>query len=488
MTGRRARGTRARDPRPRRRAAGRSRSSTTTAIAERAAGGAPDRGRRRLVASPCRPSFGVFRVPRRPGLRLRAGQPERARRSSASRRSGRSPRRVDATGPVRHRRRVPPARAVRAARAAEAVDDRARGALWLQLGVVNWEAAAIAHEGGLAGRHGPLHGDRAPPARAMDGDGQRPRAPRLDQLIANPRTRARTRDRDARRRSAPGAGGSPSPPTRRSVDGVPHAAAPGLVAGDVGVLLLERLVARHGAARTRCSRPRSARRRATHRTMLIEAHASAAAPSSALADGLLDQRRVRLAARRLHHLADEEADRLRLAGAVVRDRLRVRRDAPSSMAAPSAPASEIWRKPFALDDRADGLAGRGVAREHLACVRAATASPPRPRRRGRPSSAGIDREPRPPRSVFSERRGTRRSPSSRPPSASTSRRRAASTPRTARSRRGSPTMHRRRRRPTARTPSRSAPGGPPAAPAARRGSRRARPASTRSGGRSGSGK
>ena len=42
-----------------------------------------------------------------------------------------------------------------------------------------------------------------------------------------------------------------------------------------------------------------------------------------LADRRLDQRRVGLAAGRLHDLPDEEADRLRLAGAVVRDGGRV---------------------------------------------------------------------------------------------------------------------------------------------------------------------
>ena len=43
----------------------------------------------------------------------------------------------------------------------------------------------------------------------------------------------------------------------------------------------------------------------------------------ALAEGRLDERGVGLAARRLHDLADEEADRLRLAGPVVGDRGRV---------------------------------------------------------------------------------------------------------------------------------------------------------------------
>ena len=42
---------------------------------------------------------------------------------------------------------------------------RAPRCLWLQLGVVNWEAARIAAGGRPRRRHGPLHRDRAPPAR-----------------------------------------------------------------------------------------------------------------------------------------------------------------------------------------------------------------------------------------------------------------------------------------------------------------------------------
>ena len=45
--------------------------------------------------------------------------------------------------------------------AEEAVAVGAR-CLWLQLGVVDWEAARIAAAGGLGGGDGPLHRDRAP--------------------------------------------------------------------------------------------------------------------------------------------------------------------------------------------------------------------------------------------------------------------------------------------------------------------------------------
>ncbi|HLO36577.1 MAG TPA: CoA-binding protein [Candidatus Deferrimicrobium sp.] len=94
-----------------------------------------------------RPSFGVFRylvhqgydcVPVNPGERDVLGVP-------AFRTLGEA---VDATGPFdivdvfrRSELCEPHAR--------EAVEIGAR-CLWLQLGVINWEAARIAHEGGLA--------------------------------------------------------------------------------------------------------------------------------------------------------------------------------------------------------------------------------------------------------------------------------------------------------------------------------------------------
>jgi uncharacterized protein len=98
-------------------------------------------------SNPARPSFGVFRyllhqgyecVPVNPAERDVLGVPAfRTLREAA-----------DATGPFdivdvfrRSELCVPHAR--------EAVDIGAR-CLWLQLGVVNWEAAQIAHDGGLS--------------------------------------------------------------------------------------------------------------------------------------------------------------------------------------------------------------------------------------------------------------------------------------------------------------------------------------------------
>lgn len=98
-------------------------------------------------SKPSRPSFGVFRylvhagyecVPVNPAERDILGIPAFRTLAEA----------VDATGPFdlvdvfrRSELCVP--------HALEAVEASAR-CLWLQLGVVNWEAARIAHEGGLA--------------------------------------------------------------------------------------------------------------------------------------------------------------------------------------------------------------------------------------------------------------------------------------------------------------------------------------------------
>jgi predicted CoA-binding protein len=98
-------------------------------------------------ANPARPSFGVFRylvhqgydcVPVNPAARDVLGIPAfRTLREAA-----------DATGPFdivdvfRRSELCPP-------HAREAVEIGAR-CLWLQLGVVSWEAAQIAHDGGLA--------------------------------------------------------------------------------------------------------------------------------------------------------------------------------------------------------------------------------------------------------------------------------------------------------------------------------------------------
>jgi uncharacterized protein len=98
-------------------------------------------------SNPGRPSFGVFRylvhqgyecVPVNPRERDVLGVPAFPTLREAA----------DATGPfdiVDVFRRSELA----VAHAREAVEIRAR-CLWLQLGVVNWEAAQIAHDGGLA--------------------------------------------------------------------------------------------------------------------------------------------------------------------------------------------------------------------------------------------------------------------------------------------------------------------------------------------------
>ena len=109
--------------------------------------GAADRGRGR-VGGPW-PAV-VRRLPdaRGGGLRLRADQPEhgdgpRRPRLPDDRRGRRG------DGPVRYRRRLPALRAVRPPRRGGR-GRRARGCLWLQLGVVNWEAARIAAAAGLS--------------------------------------------------------------------------------------------------------------------------------------------------------------------------------------------------------------------------------------------------------------------------------------------------------------------------------------------------
>ena len=97
--------------------------------------------------------------------------------------------------------------------------------------------------------------------------------------------------------------------------------------------------------------------------------AGAVAALEPLADGLLDERRVGLAAGRLHHLADEEAED-RLAGPVVVDRLRVggarprrrRRRGPTRRRSGGSPRDSTI-------DATDDAVG-GVRREDLLGVRA----------------------------------------------------------------------------------------------------------------------
>jgi hypothetical protein len=98
-------------------------------------------------SNPARPSFGVFRYLQHQGIECVAINPnERDVLGAPAFRTLREA--VAATGPFdlvdvfrRSELCVP--------HALEAVEAGAR-CLWLQLGVVNWEAARIAHEGGLA--------------------------------------------------------------------------------------------------------------------------------------------------------------------------------------------------------------------------------------------------------------------------------------------------------------------------------------------------
>ena len=99
---------------------------------------------------------------------------------------------VSATGPVdivdvfrRAELCVPHAR--------EAVEAGAR-CLWLQLGIVDVEAARIAHGGGAVGRDGPLHGDRGAAGRPRLTVAARvgPRAP--GSLTSQPSTLVRRAD------------------------------------------------------------------------------------------------------------------------------------------------------------------------------------------------------------------------------------------------------------------------------------------------------
>jgi len=98
-------------------------------------------------SNPGRPSYGVFRYLLHQGYALVPVNPkERDVLGVPAFRT--LPEAVEATGPVdivdvfrRSELVVPHAR--------EAVEVGAR-ALWLQLGVINWEAARIAHEAGLA--------------------------------------------------------------------------------------------------------------------------------------------------------------------------------------------------------------------------------------------------------------------------------------------------------------------------------------------------
>ena len=133
--------------------------------------------------------------------------------------------------------------------AREAVAAGAR-CLWLQLGVVDWEAARIAHDGGPRGRHGPLHGHRVAADRRAGwptgpARGWRRPAPSADEEPEEDEHDADDRDRATDLRLA-AEDGHRDRRAGRAV--VADAATPRFVAGDVRVLGLELLVARPRAA------------------------------------------------------------------------------------------------------------------------------------------------------------------------------------------------------------------------------------------------
>ena len=137
---------------------------------------------------PGRPSYGVLPVPARP--RATSASPVNPNEAEVHGvPSFADVARPSATGPVdivdvfrRSELCVP--------HAEEAVAVGAR-CLWLQLASSTGRPRRIAARGGPDGRHGPLHRDRAPPARARPWAA---RCGRPDQRIGEPRgTRARTR-------------------------------------------------------------------------------------------------------------------------------------------------------------------------------------------------------------------------------------------------------------------------------------------------------
>ena len=229
----------------------------------RAGTGARRRGHR--GASCARPPHRGGRAPRptRPAvhsvmryllhrLRLRAGQPQRARGPRACRPSRPLAEAVAATGPfdiVDVFRRSELCVAARAARPSRP----APRCLWLQLGVVNWEAARIAHDGGLG-----VVMDRCTAIECAAGAGAETRLGRRAGARRPPvsgrgsprKTSTTPGDRRWPRRAGPGAGGRHRH-RRAGLAVVADAAPPGVVARDVGVLRLERLVARPRPPRPR---------------------------------------------------------------------------------------------------------------------------------------------------------------------------------------------------------------------------------------------
>ena len=152
---------------------------------------------------------------------------------------------------------------------------------------------------------------------------------------------------------------------------VTDAAPPRLVAGDVGVLRLERLVARPraaraGVARRRCRPTPAEPQDEVDRVPRVSSPPSVGA-SSRSRTARLHERGVRLAAGRLHDLADEEADGLGLARPVVGDGGRVGRQDLVDGRAERARIGDL-AEAARRDDRRGRLPAGDVRLEDLAAL------------------------------------------------------------------------------------------------------------------------
>ena len=319
-------------------------------------------------SDPARPSFGVFRylveqgydcVPVNPNERAVLGVPAFRPSPRPSRRPVRSISSTSSDGPS-CASRTPATPVAAGARC-----------LWLQLGVVNWEAAAIAHDAGLGvvmdrctaievRRIGGRDGRQGFRGGAPDQRMTKPRKTRT-----NPATAIRPADCACRRRISI-ATDAPVRPI------VADSAAPGFVAGDVLVLGLEHPVARPGGPGPEVAdRDQHDARQPQHDVQDAHRSAPLTASPAASRSRTVDWTSAAFACpvRRLHDLADQEPDRLRLAGPVVGHRRRV-----LGQHAIDGGAERVEVRDLAVatsgDDRCRRRSARGVLGENLASVRA----------------------------------------------------------------------------------------------------------------------